>query len=282
MPRKLALTHFLCLPLVTSASRPQWQASLQKLENDVASSPSLQNLRFGACRPLGTLHLTFGLLSLETGERKHAACDLLRSSGVRSVAHGKIDSSRTASVTSSDINQPSNPTPAKSSEVSAIEQQTLDLDPAVSPYSITLSGLHSMGSPSSTTVLYALPEDPASRLHNMCTAIRDVFESADLLVHEDRPLLLHATIINTIYNRPQGHSDKNGESQVHGLSNRRLNRRPKRFEATELIEKYAQFEWAKDFRVEKVSICKMGAEKIMEGGIQVDCEYSELCHVDLP
>ncbi|MCJ1425580.1 hypothetical protein MMC29_003480 [Sticta canariensis] len=138
-----------------------------------------------------------------------------------------------------------------------------------------------MGSPSSTTVLYAMPEDPASRLHNLCTAIREIFESADLLVHEDRPLLLHATIINTISNRPQGHSGKKDESQVRG-SNRRSNRRPKRIDATELIGKYAQFEWAKDFRVEMVSICKMGAEKIVDDGIVIDCVYSELCYVDLP
>lgn len=270
MPRKPVLTHFLCLPLVTSASRPQWQASLQKLDSDVASTPSLQNLRFGACRPLGTLHLTFGLLSLETEERKRAACDLLQSPGVLSVAYRKIDSS-----------QPADPTQTKSSEASVTEQQTLDLDPEASPFSTTLSGLHSMGSPSSTTVLYSLPEDPAARLHNLCTAIREVFKSANLLVHEDRPLLLHVTIINTIYNRPQSHVDQKGESELDG-SNQKSNRRPKRIDATELIEKYARVEWAKDFRVEKVSICKMGAQKIVKDGMVVDSEYSELCHVDLP
>lgn len=279
MSRKPVLTHFLCLPLVTAASRPQWQASLQKLDSDVASSPSLQNLRFGACRPLGTLHLTFGLLSLETEERKRAACDLLRSSRVLNVVYGKIDSSRSASVTSSSI-QPSNPTSTKPSEVSVIKQQTLDPEPQGSPFYITLSGLHSMGSPSSTTVLYAAPEGTASRLHNLCTAIRELFKSANLLVHEDRPLLLHATIINTIYNQPQGHSDQKGDAQVQG-SHRRPNRRPKRIDATELVEKYAGFEWAKEIRVEKVSICKMGAQKIVEDGVVVDSEYSELCHVDL-
>ena len=260
MPRKPVLTHFLCLPLVTSTSRPQLQASLQRLDGDIASSPSLQSLRFGARRPLGTLHLTFGVLSLETEERKRAACDLLRSSGVLNVAYGK-------SVPSSDI-QPSDPTQTKSSEGSTIEPQTIDSEPEVLPFSITLSGLHSMGSPSSTTVLYARPEDPASRLHNLCTAIREIFKSADLLVHEDRPLLLHATMINTTYNRPQ----------VHG-SNRRSNRR---IDATELIEKYAKFELAKNFRVEKVSICKMGAQNVVEDGVVIDSEYSELCHVELP
>lgn len=261
MPRKPVLTHFLCLPLVTSTSRPQWQASLQKLDGDIASSPSLQSLRFGARRPLGTLHLTFGVLSLETEERKRAACDLLRSSSVLNVAYGNI------AVSSSDI-QPLDPTRTMSSEVSAVEPQTIDPEPEVLPFSVTLSGLHSMGSPSATTVLYARPEDPASRLHDLCTAIREIFKSADLLVHEDRPLLLHATIINTTYNRPS----------VHG-SNRRSNRR---IDATELIEKYAKFELAKDFRVEKVSICKMGAQNIVEDGVVVDSEYSELCHVDLP
>lgn len=240
----------------------------------------MQILRFGACRPIGTLHLTFGLLSLETEERKRAACDLLRSSRVLNVAHGNIESCQSASIASNNV-QPSNSTQTKSSELLAIEQQTLDLKPEASPFSITLSGLHSMGSSSSTSVLYAVPEDPASRFHNLCAAIREIFKSANLLVQEDRPLLLHATIINTIYNRPGDHSDQKSESEVKG-SNRRSSRRPKRIDATELIEKYAGFAWAKDFRVEKVNICKMGAQSIVENGIVIDSEYSELCHVDLP
>lgn len=138
-----------------------------------------------------------------------------------------------------------------------------------------------MGSPSSTTVLYAAPDDTASRLHNLCTAIREVFKSANLLVNEDRPLLLHATIINTIYNQPPRHSDPKGDAEVQG-SNRRPNRPPKRIDATKLVGKYAGFEWAKGIRVEKVSICKMGAQKIVVDGVVVDSEYPELCHVDLP
>lgn len=282
MPPKPALTHFLCLPLVTSASRPQWQASLQKLESDIASSPSLQDLRFGACRPLGTLHLTFGLLSLETEEKKQAASDLLLSfSFIRNVVDRKVDSSRPASVTSSSIIQRSNLTRTKSSKVSAIEQQTLYPKPEVLPFFITLSGLHSTGPPSSTTVLYASPDDPLLRVHNLCASIRELFKSANLLVQEDRPLLLHATIINTIYNRPRDRCDTKGESAGHG-SSRRSNRRPKRIDATQLIERYTEFEWAKGFHVEKVSICKMGAEKVLEAGIVVDSEYLELCHLDLP
>lgn len=211
---------------------------------------------------MGTLHLTFGVLSLETEERKRTACDLLRSPGVLNVAYEKIDY-----VPSSD-NRPSDPTRAKSSGESTIDPQTIDKEPELLPFSVTLSGLHSMGSPSATTVLYARPEDPASRLHNLCTAIREIFKSADLLVHEDRPLLLHATIINTTYNRPPGHGSRR-------KSNRRI-------DATELIEKYAKFELAKNFRVEKVSICKMGAQNVVEDGVVVDSEYLELCHVDLP
>ncbi|MCJ1467679.1 hypothetical protein MMC07_006304 [Pseudocyphellaria aurata] len=282
MPPKLALTHFLCLPLVTSASRPQWQASLQKLESDIASSPSLQDLRFGACRPLGTLHLTIGLLSLETEEQKRAASDLLLSFGsIRNIADRKVESSRPASVTSSSTIQRSNSTRLESSKVSTIEQQTLHPQPEVLPLHITLSGLHATGSPSSTTVLYASPDDPVSRLHNLCNSIRELFKSASLLVHENRPLLLHATIINAIYNRLGDRSGTKGEPAGHG-SSRRSKRRPKRIDATQLIERYTEFEWVKDFHVEKVSICKMGAERVVEAGRVVDSEYVELCHLDLP
>ena len=144
------------------------------------------------------------------------------------------------------------------------EQQQSELEPGALPFTTSLSGLHSMHSPSSTSILYAAPDDPTSRLQNLCIAIREAFTSAGLLIQEERPLLLHATIVNTLYDRL-----RKGQPR-------------KCVDAMELIVKYAGFEWVKDVRIERVSVCKMGARKIMLEGVVVDEQYEELCHVDLP
>lgn len=269
------ITHFLCLPLVNSASRPQWQTSLQRFSDDVATTPSL-GISPRAIRPLGTLHLTFGILSLETEDRKIAAGELLRRADLVRMVHGKTASLDSAPGLSSQQGEVPHPI---SRDISVAEQQQQqqqsELEPGALPLTTSLSGLHSMLSPSSTSILYAAPDDPTSRLQNLCTAIGETFNSAGLLIQENRPLLLHATIVNTLYDRPRG---SHGKQQGPGKSKRH---RAQRVDATELIERYATFEWAKDVRVERVSVCKMGAQKIMLEGAVVDEQYEELCHVDL-
>jgi activating signal cointegrator complex subunit 1 len=46
-----------------------------------------------------------------------------------------------------------------------------------------------------------------------------------------------------------------------------------RFDASRLIERYRDFVWAQDVRVDKVQICKMGAKKIWSGEEVVDERY---------
>ena len=47
-----------------------------------------------------------------------------------------------------------------------------------------------------------------------------------------------------------------------------------RFDATELVERYKDFVWAENVRIDRVQICKMGAKKIFnESGEVVDEEY---------
>ncbi|KAF2236540.1 hypothetical protein EV356DRAFT_530822 [Viridothelium virens] len=73
-----------------------------------------------------------------------------------------------------------------------------------SPLRLKISALHAMKSPSKTSVLFASVEDPTSRLLTFATSLRTSFTDAGFLVHDDRPLKLHATIVNTIYAK-QGH-----------------------------------------------------------------------------
>lgn len=75
------LTHFLCLPLITPASQPQLQASLSKFKDSVTTTKTRElpdGIPEKAVRPLGTLHLTLGVMSLSTPERVDSAIRLLK------------------------------------------------------------------------------------------------------------------------------------------------------------------------------------------------------------
>jgi activating signal cointegrator complex subunit 1 len=123
---------------------------------------------------------------------------------------------------------------------------------------ITLRGLTSMHPPARTSCLYTSPFDSTGQLYSFCLKLRDIFTAAHLLVPENRPLLLHATILNTVY-VPGVRGRGNGHG--HGKNKAKLI-----IDARELLEDYEDFEWMKDVRVEKVAICRMGAKK-GEGGV---------------
>ena len=81
---------------------------------------------------------------------------------------------------------------------------------------------------------------------------------------------LHATVVNTIYAREA----KSGK--------KRWEKGSGKFDARELVERYREFEWARDVRMESVSICEMGAKKILEEEVVVDQVYTEVASVPLP
>src|ERR1700759_2374159 len=82
------LTHFLCLPLVTSSSRPELEASLEqfkRIAREVNEKPSTSilptgqlNIPLRAIRPVDTLHLTLGVMSLQEDHKLQEAIDLLK------------------------------------------------------------------------------------------------------------------------------------------------------------------------------------------------------------
>ncbi|TKA69377.1 hypothetical protein B0A49_07047 [Cryomyces minteri] len=176
--------------------------------------------------------------------------------------------------------------------------------------SIVLNSLHSMHSPCRTSILYAIPTDPTNRLHAFASRIRSLFTDADLLVPDDRPLKLHATIVNTIYAKGVGRkrpgrvadSSSNGATSEGSVADSTADVRPEparedqqpqqndraeghgphsrapiRLDARELMNRYKGFVWAQDVAVEKVAVCKMGARKVVdERGRVVDEVYEEV------
>ncbi|KAL8726842.1 MAG: hypothetical protein Q9166_006458 [cf. Caloplaca sp. 2 TL-2023] len=110
-PKKPPLTHFLCLPLVSQTASPQWQASLQHFTNDIrlsfpsnvpidTATPAPQHnakesaIPVKAIRPLGTLHLTIGVMSLTKPERVKAVVELMEMSDVVGMLGSAKDESK--------------------------------------------------------------------------------------------------------------------------------------------------------------------------------------------
>jgi activating signal cointegrator complex subunit 1 len=248
------LTHFLCIPLVTPTSRLQLQKSLQAFCSDVKDDRTPENpngIPEKAIRPLGTLHLTLGVMSLLTPERIDGALALLRSLDIPSL-----------------ISLPST--------APALTPGAKEPKPAPQPLKITLRGLQSMHPPSKTSVLYSSPSDPDSRLYTFCSALRAAF--SDFLAPDGRPLLLHATIVNTVY--VPGVKERSGRPGArHGKQTARMT-----IDAREVLERYEETVWMEDCMVEKVAVCRMGARRVRdaEGRETGEEEYVVEGEVEIP
>ncbi|KAI2468255.1 kinase A anchor protein [Annulohypoxylon bovei var. microspora] len=246
MPPLPSPTHFLCLPLVTRASRHQLSASLSAFSADVTSPDSFA-IPEQAIRPLGTLHLTIGVMSFPKDEGLEKAVALLKTLVPRSVL-ANVKAAEATSATAISAREPDSTT----------KEPSGSLPPLLS---LTLRGLHQMQSASKTTVLYASPADAEGTLLRFCENLRSTFQEAGLMAVETRPLLLHATILNTIY-----------------VKGRKKGRKEKLLiDASGILDRYDDFVWMEDVPVEKIAICRMGAKKQEDG----DEAYEVEAEIDL-
>ena len=189
-----------------------------------------------AVRPLGTLHLTIGVMSLLTPAKVQSALEVLKG----------LDLKRLLS----------------KSGIESRKDDTMEKEPGEDgkDLNITLQGLESMHTPSSTSVLYA-PPLPNPQLTTFCQSLKQAFLDAELMVPDNRPLLLHATVLNTIY-VPSVRARGRGGNAGHGRHKARL-----AINAEEMLQDYENFVWMKNVRVEKVAICRMGARKSENDGL---------------
>ncbi|KAK7977540.1 hypothetical protein PG988_005030 [Apiospora saccharicola] len=228
MPPRPAPTHFLCIPLVTSQSRQQLVSALASFGSDV-TSPQSFGLPGEAIRPVGTLHLTLGVMSFPKNEGLDKATELLKTLAPRQVLGSivKAQEAQAQETESKDMDKDKNTDP----------HQPLQQPP---PLSVTLKGLHSMQPTlSKAAVLYSPPVDPDEILHKFCERIKQTFQQAGIMAEEDRPLLLHATIVNTIYVK----GEKKGQGEAEAATGNGRN----------------------DVPVEKIAICRMGTKKQDDG-----------------
>lgn len=241
-PKASQLTHFLCLPLVTPTSRPQLSASLASFRDDVVGAEELGgfDLPVEAVRPVGTLHLTLGMMSFPRDEGLDKAVGMLGSIKPREVLAG--------------VRRPVMPGAAGPATTHGGETGSQLL--------LTLKGLNSMQKPERATVLYAPPSDPDGILQGFAEQVKATFKDAGLLAPDDRPLLLHATIVNTVYVKggKNGHKGKKWGRNVIG-------------NAQAMMDRYDDQVWMDKVPLEKIAICRMGAIPVEVDGVVVDAAY---------
>ena len=267
MPARPPLTHFLCLPLVTTISKPQLLSSLRQFAISVTDLDEVDDSHIlqKAIRPLGTLHLTLGVMSLQSKERVEAATVFLGQLDI----HGLLAKAAGSAIADTKSHIANAGDGIYHANVVTNSSQT---EGSAVPLIISLTGLQPMHKPSSTSILYACPQDSSQRLQHFCSALRTAFTEAGFLVPETRPLLLHATIINTIYARERSRRQINGGHGKHG--------KDRGIDATKALERFGETIWAEGVRLEKVAICEMGAKRVT--GEEGSEEYREVGSVQLP
>ncbi|KAF2834633.1 hypothetical protein M501DRAFT_943789 [Patellaria atrata CBS 101060] len=260
--KKPPLTHFLCFPLVTEASRPILQESMNRFAKAIirAEDGSYKEDPIfppAAIRPVGTLHLTLGVMSLPKPEQLEGALSLLKSLDVVSMLK--------------DID---------------LKIKGVNEGKTVTPLVINLKSLSTTKGPTKASNLFAPPEDLTSRLQPFAEALKNLFTDAGFMFKEERRLTLHATVVNTIYARPGGRGTATEISKSTPAGSVKAPpkaRGPIKFDATPLLARYKDYVWANKIRIEKVAICKMGATKILdESGKPIDAAYEEVASIPLP
>ena len=127
-------------------------------------------------------------------------------------------------------------------------------------------------------VLYAPPVDELGVLQGFCERVRRVFAEAELMVDEGRPLLLHATVVNTVYVRDnRGRGGRGGSRGRGGRGGRGGGKRERLvFDATGILERYEDQVWMAGVPLDTMAICRMGAKKV----VGVDGEEDEAYEVE--
>jgi activating signal cointegrator complex subunit 1 len=324
------LTHFLCLPLVNSVSISQLENSIKEFKSAHVSdpgtsefndqtNPSHLGLPEKAFRPLGTLHLTLGVMSLHSKERLEQATSLLQSLDLASLVG---EAERIATHSQHHGGQSRLPHTSQESNTNMTSASQFS-------FTISLESLHALPRAKSATVLHASPVDPTGRLHPFCVMLRDKFIEAGLIQIEadkkpkkehssngltqetpqisqpipisgdapshrpaspknldpytaamtrrpkSRPLLLHATLVNTIYVR--GRQKNHNKNAKHKTSSKRMT-----FDARNLVPQSTDkpssagsissapshnYIWARDIPLDTICICEMGAKRLLPSAI---------------
>lgn len=235
-PKKPPLTHFLCLPLVNPESKPELAESLERFARDV------EEKRLGvprkAIRPVGTLHLTLGVMSLDR-ERLGEVRGFLEGEGEGEGGEG-VDLRELLEEAAKGAGKGEGEAEGEA-EIEGGVQLSNEERPTM-PLMLDLKALHPMQTPKNTSILYAEPVDPSSRLIPFAETLRRIFVEKGWMVDDKRPLRLHATVLNTVYAMPRGRAGGKGggkwmgKGKKHGKRMGREKERGKGREREEMFE----------------------------------------------
>ncbi|KAF3389398.1 hypothetical protein F1880_003438 [Penicillium rolfsii] len=198
--RQPALTHFLCLPLVNTVSLPQLEESIAAFTRAYPPVPVADLLNSqhqtsepnasqalipqGAVRPVGTIHLTIGVMSLPTKERLNEALAFFQTLDLAGLLREaervacELRQKRASKLSSSE-SAPKNPeASSNTSDYSSDKIHTPQ------PLCVSLESLHALPRAKAATVLHASPSDPTGRLYPFCVMLRDKFIEAGFMLSE--------------------------------------------------------------------------------------------------
>lgn len=280
-------------------------ATSVQVENAEAISSSIHPK---AIRPVGALHLTLNVMSLDSAKLGQAI-DILHGLDVSRL----LENLRSQGAIESTANDPAKRIEDAELGLSSLERP---ISPpatirSAEPVKVGLTGLQSMHAPQKTSILYIAPSDPTNRLYHFCQAVLKPFADQGLLADTERALKLHATVVNTIYakgrqKRPpkrekatepgplpnaaaEGeHGERITPSPQPAGEDRSIGHGPNanaplKIDARGILERFRDFVWAEDLVLDRVAICEMGAKKMFDGeGKLVDEQYTEIACVKLP
>ena len=258
----LGITHFLCIPLATSTSRPMISDAYRKIIHDPASS-NIPKLYF---KYPEQLHVNLGNLRLDTPQRLDRALTLLRSLDIPSILHDTFYSS--ASYTRS---------------------TTKTISSLNSILDVSLEGIYCdprhQGNSKELFALYANVFGRSGLLPRVCVAIYKALSDADLVSQDPGPGLLSRNLLPSIFIgvvESKRVSTKVDRDNPYLLQMGIRKKRTAWFDATDLLNEYHDMTWAKQFRLEKLSIRKLGLQDIVRDGNLISRGYIETGSVSLP
>lgn len=277
------VTHFLCIPLLDSASRPRFRASIQPL----LRHPALANVPTTAFRPPGVVHLPLEAFDLATREQFTAFTGFLERLDIVDILEAAAICCKNG-VKFNAQKYWSERTPLKrpfSNRRSAMRAST--------PLVVLISGLRCKeGKEAATDSLSVYVIDPTYRLVPLYDSLRVALHSAGFLRHttgrdglrmreqaKRQAASKHAVKILRMF-------PKRGEIVpcVH-LPGLYRSRDAPRFDARGALAKFQNHSWLENVRLGKISLCRRGLTKKLSegaGGIDSDMELAEDFSIPLP
>ena len=266
-PRRLTaqdmgMTHFLCIPLSTSTSRPMFSDAYRNIMNDPLSS----SIPKPAFKYPEELHISLALLNLGAPQRLDQALNLLRTRDYEGILDNTFHSY------AANTQCPAKTVPSSHS-ILEVAVKGLYLNPLqpLSPHPDPKKSIH----------LHASVSDRSQLLPRVCADIFQMFRDADLVANNitagSRDQVQH--LLRGLFT--QMVSTKRLHTIVDNLdpSSEKMD---VRFDPTDLLHKHRDLIWAEPFKLEKLSIRELGLQDIFRDGRLISRGYKEIGSVPLP